>query len=341
MPARPDLLVDPAFGGELRQLRVGREVTVRQLATDVHVGHATISGLENGSRRPSRAMAEHLDQVLDADGTLLALVHDAGTSDGDGADRISHALRRPGRFDAGAADALATALAAHRRLDDVVDAAALLPLAGPQHDLVVTLAREARGPHATTAQRVAAESLQFTGWLHAQLGRHGAADRAYAASVAHALDAGSPGLASQSARFRGSLALQTGRHLAMVRHYRAAAATPGAGVLHRVDAMLRTAHGLAVLGDGDGARAQLHAASTLNDHAGTADPEPFAYWLSSAWLRFPLGLAYLELGEHDRAADELRAGLDALPDDWRAASWTTVYADALDRAESGAADAGA
>lgn len=336
MPSEPELLVDPSFGPKLRELRAERQVTVRSLAGELHVGRSTISGLENGNRRPSRAMVEHLDRTLDANGALLALVRDPDPVVDDGPDRIAHALRRPGTgIDAATVDALSVVLAAHRRLDDSIAAAALLPVVAPHHDLVIGLARHARGPYAVNVHRVAAESLQFTGWLHAQVGQHTRADRAYAASVRQATEAGAPGLASQTARFRGSLALQVGKHRQTVRHYLQAAQTPGANLLHRVDAMMRTAHGFALLGDRREALAQLRAASKLNDRAGDVEAEPFAYWLTADWLHFPLGLAYLALKEHERAAAELRTGLDALPADWHTVSWTAPYGEALERAEAG------
>ena len=259
---------------------------------------------------------------------------EATPSDLEQAERVAHAERAPRALDDGAVTSLAGVLAAHRRLDDTVPTEVLWPIANAHHQMLVRVAQEALGPHVPTLHLVVTESLQFVGWLSAQLGRHEAADRMYTQSADQAEELGAGGLASQSRRFRGSLAWEQGRPEQMVRHYRHAAQTPGAGILHQVDAELRHAHGLALLGDRAGAARALHAADDLTTAADSAAPDPFAYWLTSSWLRFPLGLAHLELGRAQDAADNLRAGLEGLPDEQRKTPWTAQYRSALETARA-------
>ncbi|WP_454852257.1 helix-turn-helix domain-containing protein [Promicromonospora soli] len=334
--------VDPRFGAELRRLREARAVSLRDLSAASHLSKSLLSLYENGGRDPSPENAAHLDQVLNAGGRLAALGLDPVPSDepmlgdleAEQAERVANAERVPRALDGGAVASLGGVLTAHRRLDDTVPAEVLWPIASAHHQMLVRVAGEARGPHVPALQLVVAESLQFVGWLSAQRGQYEAADRMYAQSADQAEELGAGGLASQSRRFRGSLAWEQGRPAQMVRHYQHAAQTPGAGILHRIDAELRHAHGLALLGDHAGALHALQVADELTTVADGAAPDPFAYWLTSSWLRFPLGLAHLELGRAQDAADNLRAGLASLPGEQRETPWTAQYRDALAAAES-------
>lgn len=331
MPRRPDLLVAPEFGVRLRELRRGLGLPVRELADGVHVSPATISGLESGSRSPSRAMVDHLDRALSAGGRLRELVTVPPPDTSSDLDRLAWAECHPDRMDAGHASDLATLLAGLRHMDDHTTAASLLPtIDGSAHLFTAVAVADGGAP-------VAAEFSQFTGWIYTQLGRHHQADQHYAHSASLALAAGAPGLASQSLRMRGSLHLfERDDPAAASRHYLAAAQVRGAGALHVVDAHIRAAHALAGLGDHSGAGDELRTAARLNDRANDVDPEPFAYWLSASWLRLPLGLALLDLGDHARAGDELRAGLEALlPATAGTSAWATTYLDALARADAG------
>ncbi|WP_454859631.1 helix-turn-helix domain-containing protein [Promicromonospora soli] len=332
--------VDPRFGVELRSLREARAMSLRELSAVSHLSKSLLSLYENGSRSPSPENAAHLDKVLGAGGRLASLTLDpmlgdkVTPSDLERAERVAHAERVPRALDDGAVDALGGVLAAHRRLDDTVPAEVLWPIASAHHQMLVRVAGEARGPHVPALHLVVAESLQFVGWLSAQRGQYETADRMYAQSADRAEELGAGGLASQSRRFRGSLAWEQGRPMQMVAHYQHAAQTPGAGILHRIDAELRHAHGLALLDDRAGAVRALHAADDLTTGADGAAPDPFAYWLTSSWLRFPLGLAHLELGRAQDAADNLRAGLAGLPDQQRETPWTAQYRSALETAQA-------
>jgi transcriptional regulator with XRE-family HTH domain len=332
--------VDPRFGTELRRLREARVMSLRELSAASHLSKSLLSLYENAGRDPSPENAAHLDRLLDAGGRLASLTpvpmlgNEAAPGDLEQAERVAHAERAPRALDGGAVASLGGVLAAHRRLDDTIPAEVLWPIASAHHQTLVRLARDARGPHVPALHLVVAESLQFVGWLSAQLGRHEAADRMYAQSADRAEELGAGGLASQSRRFRGSLAWEQGQPTRMVQHYEHAAQTPGAGILHRIDAELRHAHGLALLDDRTGALHALHAADDLTTAADGARPDPFAYWLTSSWLRFPLGLAHLELGRAQDAADNLRVGLESLPDEQRETPWTAQYRRALETADA-------
>lgn len=331
--------VDPAFPERLRALREARGWSLRDLSRAAYVGKSTLSELENRQRGPSLEMAEHLDAALEAGGALAALVTETPRADdaaAERAERINHALLVPRLVDAGAVAALATSLASSRRLDDSMEAVVLLPSVMAQLDLVQALAREARGPHAHDLRLVAAEWKQFAGWLHAQARNDVVAERMLRQSAVEALDLDAAGLACQAHGFRGYLARQRRDPRAAARAFSAAAETDGITSLQRVDALLNTAHAVGASGERREALRVLHTAADLTT-AAEADPvDPAAYWLTVDWLRIPLGMAHLGLGEPTEAAENLRHGLQTLPAGWEEAEWAAEYRDALDEAEGAA-----
>jgi transcriptional regulator with XRE-family HTH domain len=330
--------VDPAFPERLRALREAKSWSLRDLSRAAYVGKSTLSELENRQRGPSLEMAEHLDDALEAGGTLAALVTESRQDDASAerAERINHALLVPRLVDAGAVAALTTSLASSRRLDDSMEAVVLLPSVTAQLDLVQALAREARGPHAHDLRLVAAEWRQFTGWLHAQARNDVVADRMLRQSATEALELDAAGLACQAHGFRGYLARQRRDPRAAARAFAAAAETEGINSLQRVDALLNTAHAVGASGERREALRVLHTAADLTTAAESDPVNPATYWLTPDWLRIPLGMAHLGLGEPAEAVENLRHGLQALPTGWEEAEWAAEYRDALDEAEGAA-----
>ncbi|MEO3776337.1 helix-turn-helix transcriptional regulator [Micromonospora sp. B11E3] len=330
MPARVRTAVDPRFPAELARLRRECGMSLRDLARRVHYSKSYLHDLEVGRIRPTCDLARHLDDTLQAGGTLAAMVVDTPvvtTPDDD--QRIAYAIAQPTRLDAATVRLLADVLAAQRRLDDTIAAQIMLPAAVPQWRTMQDLAARARGPHAPELHAVAAEWTQFVGWLHAEARNDAEAVRVLieAADEADAVDSGP--LAAQVENFRGYLERQRGNPRGIMRHFLAAYHTPGSSALQRVGDAVQAAHGYALLGDRAAAERLLGEASDLTEAAESESPPLAAYWLSPTFSRMGLGLAYLALGDKATAADNLRAGLRGLPDDQRDAEWTTEYRQAL------------
>lgn len=330
-------IVDPRFGARLRQLRQDQGWSLRDLAAEAYLSKSQISEYENGRRRPSVDMAETLDRALGADGALAALVIETDpTDDPDRVERMAYAATAPARVDQLAVQHLGDMLQRQRHLDDFLPADLLLPAVESELALVLHLAREARGPHAAAVQLVAAEWMQFAGWMNSQTRRDARAAQLLSTAARDALDLGAPDVASQAHNFRGALERRRNNPRGIVRWFMAAYETPGISDLHRIDAAVQAVHGLGLLGEHDEARRLLAAAENLTDQvdARGEGTHPTAYWLNTDWLRLPIGLAHLGLGNHAVAADSLRYGLDQLPTDWQQATWATEYRDALTLADS-------
>lgn len=321
------------FASRVRHALRARGMSMSQAARTLNYDRAYLSRVLNGKQRPSSQLAHALDELLGAEGALVELA-DALTPD-DRA-RIARTLAAPSRLDRGTVDALAGALAAQRRLDDVFPAVAMLPATTAQWDSIDKLARDARGPHAEDFHKVAAEWAQFIGWLHAEARNDADAVRWLTAAEERADDVGSGELAAQAANFKGYLARQQQRPRAVVRWFLAAYHTPGATPLQRVGDAVQAAHGYAWLGQRDDARRLLDEAADLADASADQAPPDTAYWLSPTFSRMGIGLALLALGDHADAAENLRVGLDGLPDDQRGAEWAREYRDALDEAHADA-----
>lgn len=316
------------FGRRVGEALRERGLSVRAAARAMRYDHAYLSRALSGKQLPSPQIAEALDRLLDAEGTLVAL---AASMTEDDRSRIAHALEHPTRVDAGAVRALADVLAAQRRLDDALGARPLIPATEAQAATLRAMLREARGPHRDALAEVVAEYVQFEGWLQAAARNDSRASVLLDEALDLADEATSGTLAAQALNFKGYLARQQGRPTAVARWFEAAYRTPGAHAAQRMGDAAQAAQGYADLGQRDVARRLLSDAADLADAAGEQPPGT-AYWLTPTFQRLNLGIAHLGLGEFGAAADHLRAGLDGLPPDQRNAEWRSEYARAYEKA---------
>ena len=322
-------VVDPTFGVRLRELRTSRGLSLRQLATLAYISKSQISEWETGRRRPSLDLAQTLDEALGANGELVALVIERPTDP-----LVAAAVDSPRMIDAEQIEALAGTLAFSRRLDDSLPAATLLPAVEGQLTTVQMLAREVRGGSARDLHLVAAQYGQFAGWLNSQVRNDKRAESLLSTAARDALSLDAPDLASQTHGFRGALERRKASPRGIARWFMAAYETPGISDLHKVDAAYKATHGLGLLGDHRGAADLLNKADDLTTALPDDAESPVAYWLNPSWLRLSGGLAHLGIGNHQRAAESLRAGLAAMPDGWNEAEWNSEYLDALALAEA-------
>lgn len=311
-----------------RALRdAGYSATAAAKAVPVDPGY--LSRVLNGKQRPSVALARRLDELLGTGGALAATVLDA-----DEQARVARSAAAPSRLDAGTVDALAGVLAAYRRLDDTVSAPTIIPAVLAQMKAVQKLLKGARGPHRDRLVAVTSEWTQVGGWVLAEDGQYAAAVRLLDEAVDLADEARDGTLAAQSLNFKGFVARQQGRHQGVARWYAAAAFTAGAHPAQRLGDLLQAAAGLAELGQRDDALRLVDSAEGLADTAATLPPPETAYWLTPEFNRLNMGLANLGLARYADAADHITAGLAGLPPELRNAPWTAEHRDALARAEA-------
>ncbi|MFI1967666.1 hypothetical protein BLA24_00455 [Streptomyces cinnamoneus] len=286
-----------------------------------------LSRVLNGKQQPSPKLAEALDQLVGAGGALSAVVLSA-----DDRSRVSRSVERPSRLDAGTVEALGGVLAAYRRLDDALRPEAVIPATLTHVKDVTRMLKDARGPRRDQLTAVASEFAQFAGWMLAQVRRDDEAVSmlTQALELADSIEDGT--LAAQALNFRGYLARQQGRQQGVARWFAAAAGTPGAHPAQRLGDLLQSAAGLAALGERDQALRAVEQAERLSDVAAAVPPPETAYWLTPEFNRLNMGLCTLALGRYDEAVDHISVGLAGLPEEQRGAAWTQEHRDALRRA---------
>ncbi|MEU4211518.1 helix-turn-helix transcriptional regulator [Streptomyces sp. NPDC026206] len=288
---------------------------------------AYLSRVLNGKQQPSLKLAEALDRLVGAGGALFAVV-----LNDDDRSRVARSTAQPSRVDAGTVDALSRVLAAYRRLDDVLSPDSVIPATLMHVGDVTRMLKGARGRHREELTAVASEFAQFAGWMLAQVRRDDEAVLllTQALELADVIEDGT--LAAQALNFRGYLARRQGRHQGVARWYSAAAHTPGAHPAQQLGDLLQSAAGLAALGEVDQALRVAERAERLSDLAAAVPPPETAYWLTPEFNRLNMGLCTLELRRYDEAADHFSAGLVALPADQQGAAWTQEHREALRRA---------
>ncbi|MCA1190417.1 MULTISPECIES: helix-turn-helix transcriptional regulator [unclassified Saccharopolyspora] len=323
-----------SFGQALRRLRRAAGLTQSALARHVHVDQGNISRYEHDRQRPDVRAVAALDEAVGAAGALRRLATGGADDvlDDAGRTRIERVLDRPHTLDGGTVTALAGVLAAQRRLDDVLGPVPLIAPTLAHARLVTGLVRQAAGPHRPALAAVAAEWVQFAGWLYAEDRQDREALRWLSEAEQAADEIGDGVLAAQAANFRGYIARQQQNWRGVARWFLTEHHTPGASVHQRIGAAAQAAHGASRLGDRDGARRLLDTAAELLEESGQRPAPGTAYWLTPTFHRLNLGMATLDMGLHDVAADHLGSGLDGLPEDQRHAAWTGEYRSAHARA---------
>ncbi|GLW64666.1 hypothetical protein Arub01_29100 [Actinomadura rubrobrunea] len=275
-----------------------------------------------------------VDDLFDLDaGARSSLWRPAGLNGEftpDDEERLTLVSLRPARLDSGTLETLATVLAAQRRLEDAVGAAALLaPVAG-QLDVLMVMLRDASGPLRDQLGRIVAEWTVYTGWLHAALRRDAQALALFGRGEELADEFGDGTIAAVATSFRGYVARRQGRPHAVVRAASAALATPGGHPVQRTFDQLQAAQGYAALGDVERARRLLDSAAERA--ADGVEPPPPVYWYSEAFFQLNIGMVLGDIGEYSDAAALLGEGLRAMPPEQAGAEWLGEYRAAFDRA---------
>lgn len=326
-----------SFGQGLRRLREKAGLSQPALARRIPISQSSLSRYESDRQAVDPDTAARLDDLLHAGGTLTALRPPLAAElvlTNDDEARIARHIAYPSRVDQATVTALADVLAAQRRLDDTLGPALLIPTALAQMTTVTGMVPHARGPHRDELVTVAAEYVQFAGWLHAEARHDVDAVRLLTEAEDLADEAGSGELAAQAANFKGYLARQRGNARGVVRWFMAAHLTPGAHLAQRVGDAAQAAQGYAEIGEHDEALRLLDVAGHLIDEAARDEPPATAYWLTPTFHRLNLGLAHLSMADYGTAADHIAAGLGGLPEDQVTAEWATEYANALETARS-------
>jgi len=164
------------FSEHLCRVMAERGIGVRELARQVPCNPGYLSNVRSGRKRPSRAMALRLDEVLDASGALavLAVGPGVGVADPAGGELDAAARLRLEGLSAAQLDELAEHLAGQWHALVKTD-----NLLGPRHALgavhghlgvIEALLRVVRQPVRGRVLGLAAKYAESAAWLHEDAG---------------------------------------------------------------------------------------------------------------------------------------------------------------------------
>ena len=344
-------------GGQADALRRALRMTIEAFAGDLGIAPRTVAyWRKQPTIIPQPAQQEALDAALEAapdraKAQFAMLVGESHAQDGeangrvqpfagsldiaeidpDEQARVRSVVHTPSHLDGATVEHLTRALYAQRHAEDTLGPKLMIGPMKAQSDTLVTLLRDASGPHRPALMHLVADWLTFIGWLHTALREFPEADATFGKveEIADELEDGI--LASTGTSYRGYLALLEGRHRAAVRATVAALATPGAHPTQLAYDTMQAAQAYAGLGDVSEAKSLLHRASDLVTNAG--DPPESLYWYTAPFLRMNIGLTQHAIGQHRDAVDSISSGIAELPADQQNAEWLDEYQQAFDRSK--------
>jgi transcriptional regulator with XRE-family HTH domain len=314
--------VDPSFPDRMRQLRVERGLSLRDLAKLTIHGKTYLHELETGRKQPTTHVAKRIDDALTAGGELLALATTRGVG------------RREFVAAAGLAVALPQTLLAHgrqvgsevpaqlsdrtarlRRIDDYLGGADTYRMYASEVDYTTHLVQDGTYSEATGRALLAvlAEQSQLAGWAAFDAGRHDDAGRMYHMSLAAARDAANSALAGNALAFLAYQELSlggSGVDTATAARKTAAATTPG------VRALLHFRSAWAHAMDGDVAEVEQHlglGSTCLTERDDRPEPD-WVYWVDQAEAEIMTGRCWTVLRRPVRAISILETVLAAYDD---------------------------
>ncbi|HEX5405822.1 MAG TPA: helix-turn-helix transcriptional regulator [Pseudonocardiaceae bacterium] len=332
----------PTFGSELRRRRQQAELSLTQLAKQVHYSKGYLSKIESGGKAPNPTLVRLCDAAVGAQGALIAVAAQSSSADTDtdasadldtgtwqmwlspgGSGRFGHTdgasvddtLAFAPTFGADPASVLPL-FRAHfdnaRSLGQVLSPALVLPgLIGNTHTLTGIARHAPVGDGALW--RLAAQFAEFVGWMVQELGEDRTAMWWTTRAVRMAAIGGDESLRPYSLFRRTDITLfGAADPLRTLELAQQAQADPAATARVRGLAAEREAQGYALLGDPDACFRALDRSATLLDEAKQASTgapvlgttrTPDPTILARGWCLF-------DLGRPADAAELLETGID-------------------------------
>jgi len=329
----------------LSQTKLGERVgLVQSDVSDIERGRRRVTSVEVRQRiMAGLAVPAHLTPGAEQTTTapVSGLTLPGAGPDEDLLTRVTSVVDSQHRVDAPTLDWLDRLLAEHRRAEDLIGSRPLVDVMRQQLRTVVDLYAGARGPLADRVIRLAAEHAQFLAWMAQDQDLSATALTWYDRSHEWALEAGDADMAATTLNMKAHMAWSKGQasrcvRLAEASRWSAPTTTPGVQGM----AAQMTARGHALNGDADDAHRLFDEAQTLMRRASEhPEDEPvWMYFYDENWFTLQRGMAALHLRDWRSAVDDLTAGLDALPDEYRRDK--TWFRTCLAHAHAGSGEAG-
>ncbi len=332
------------FGTELRRLLAERGMSQRELARRSHYNPGYINKLCNDRKPATPEVAARLEKILDAGDTLmqhvsrravltgaaaLASAPLLGALDAGEQDRLEWVRHHPRRIDQATVDALTSALAAQRHLEDSVGSAAMLPPVTAQLAVIEDLVTEARGQIRHALVDIAQEWCQFAAWLNISTRDFAASRALWRQTLELATEAGDATMIATVLRSRGYMAWLAGQPGPMIGLAEAVQRDSHAALSQRTLAVSLEARAHAMTGEARASERKLDEATTLAAQLADRPSEqrPWTYWCTPQWIEGTRGITLGYLAHIDRyraqAIEALTAGYTGLSEDMRHSEWAS------------------
>jgi len=338
-PGRPPKVPESAcsplsqLGGLIRQLRVGRGLTLVSLGQLTGYSWQHLGAIERGQVVPSEDVVAACEQALAAGGGLIAIfpavvreqasrrhVREAARRDRPRGDQdpdwqeLTAAARRPSTVSGAVVDELEQITDRHRALYHELSSAEMLFSVEAHLGLLASLMRGRQSE--AVRHRIAsaaAEAAGFAAWLWLDLGDRFKMGALYEMAASLLAEAGDAALGSYITGYRALAAEASGLDGQAVQLAEAALSHAPAGTSRLARSWLSAiAANLAAL-TGDGGRA-LDLLGQARDHLDTANgKEDWMYDFDCSALAAYRGQCHLRLGQAREAVTAFEAGLAELP----------------------------
>ncbi|MGF0314644.1 helix-turn-helix domain-containing protein [Nocardia fluminea] len=297
----------------LRAAREAAGVGLREVSRRTHYSATYLSDIERGKRPVPADVVAAYETALGAD-----------------MERLTAVSRSPSSVDTTALDDVAVMLSATRRIEDTTGPVVVLPAVRGVAEMTETFADQARIRAAGRAASLASEVAQYQGWLEHATGAGAAARRSFRKAVELAQESGDADRLAHGLSFHAYADLERGDHVEAAALSEAVLSLPGVHPLLRVYEQFQRAR---VHAAADEPQAAQHRLVLADSAAQSAEDEPrpdSGYWYTAGFFGLQRARVLRLLGQDDRARDEVRSALAALPDDHRSATWATKWRQAAD-----------
>jgi transcriptional regulator with XRE-family HTH domain len=324
------------FGRALRRLREQAGLSQPELARRVPISQSSLSRYESDRQLADPTTVDRFDQLLDANGTLRALltpIDAARILTPDDRDRLTYVVDKPRSVDPATLTSLTAVLAESRRMEDQLGARIMLEPTVGYVRLLKRLTRDARGAIRRHVVDTAAQWAQFTGWLHTATDNLPVAEKWFDRTFEWAAESNNVSLQANALSFKGHLAWIVGHPGPVIGLSQAAQRDPDVDIGQRAFDAAQEARGHAMAHDIDEADRMLDIADQRAEQLASRgdDTPPWNYYYAStAFWTLQRGLIYRHIdGRKQPAADLLTTGMAELPAEQRNAEWVDEYRRAL------------
>jgi transcriptional regulator with XRE-family HTH domain len=319
------------FSEALRALMDERGLSQRGLASRIPCDRSLICRLCSGKQRPSVRIAQCCDQILGAEGELVALskkpsrraVLAGGLLAGsllavtpETAERLAWAQRHPPQVDAAAVESLTDLLAAARHADDTAGSSVMLRPVLAQLASVETMVTQAGGPVRPALVHAAEQWAQFAGWLCRNTADWVGAQARHTQTLEWAAELCDRTMIATTLAAKSETAAYAGQPAAAIALAQAAQRDTRAATGQRALAAEFEARSYAMTGDAAAAERKQGEAQELAAAfaARPTDRRPWSYWMTPAFFQHEAGITCSHLASdprwHARAVTLLEPAAD-------------------------------